>query len=112
MGARCEVKTISWSLLNLVDFRDGRGTERYPNGDQFIGHWKQGLKHGFGSHLFISKNRRLDGVWRDNSLIGGTYASLTDAKELSDTLTNELPYLELQNPGEVVSQIKASENLF
>lgn len=49
---------------------------------------------------------RLDGVWKDGNLSGGTYMSLADANEVSDTSTTKLPYLELQDPEDVISNIK------
>lgn len=49
---------------------------------------------------------RLDGVWKDDNLTGGTYMSLADVSEVSDSSTTELPYLELQYPEDVISNIK------
>ncbi len=36
----------------MNDVKNGQGTYTYPNGDQYVGQWKDGKKHGRGVYKY------------------------------------------------------------
>lgn len=50
----------------------GQGVYIWRNGDRYIGVLQQGQANGQGVMLFAAKNCRVEGVWRNNSLVRST----------------------------------------
>jgi len=46
----------------------GQGIYIWRNGDRYIGLLQRGMANGRGVMLFMEKNCRIDGIWRDNQL--------------------------------------------
>lgn len=107
---------IIGARLLLWTVREGRGTERYPNGDVFVGHFEKDVKHGLGSYFFVRKGRRstdsrwlfvcmgvrLDCVWKEGRAEGGSYRNL----RMECGEASEIPVLELRDPRAVLSEIE------
>ena len=52
---------------------NGQGTFNLPNGDQYIGEWKDHKRHGQGTYNYLDGNQYI-GEWKDNTKHGkGTY---------------------------------------
>jgi hypothetical protein len=45
------------------DYRHGRGYERYPNGNIYIGEFQIGKAHGKGKYEWRDSNEIYDGEW-------------------------------------------------
>ena len=47
---------------------NGTGTMVWPNGDQYVGEWKEGNKHGQGKYTYPDGTKK-EGVWKDNKFM-------------------------------------------
>ena len=45
---------------------EGQGTYTWPNGDKYVGGWKEGKKHGQGT-LFFDDGSKAVGEFREDS---------------------------------------------
>jgi len=54
------------------DCVNGYGTMVTTTGQKFIGHFKDGLRHGKGVFI-LPGGRKLEGTWQDNEIVEGTY---------------------------------------
>ena len=54
------------------DCVNGYGTLVTSTGQKFIGHFKDGMRHGDGVFL-LPGGRKLEGTWQDNEIVEGTY---------------------------------------
>ena len=43
----------------------GQGSYEWPNGDNYLGGYKQGLRNGFGEMIYNAKEERYKGYWLD-----------------------------------------------
>ena len=43
----------------------GRGSYKWPNGDNYIGEYHNGLRNGYGEMIYHSKNEHYKGRWQD-----------------------------------------------
>lgn len=48
---------------------DGQGTILYPNGEKYVGEWKNGKYHGKGSYIYPD-GRQIIGQWENDDFIG------------------------------------------
>jgi len=61
------------------DFRSGKGTYTYANGDTYEGQWSNNLRHGNGTYTYAASGVRYDGSWvngrreGDGELVYGNY---------------------------------------
>jgi hypothetical protein len=54
---------------------NGQGTQTFPNGDKYVGEWKDNKRHGKGTYTWSSGHTYV-GEWKDNKRHGqGTYTS-------------------------------------
>lgn len=60
-GLLCAALT---SVLFVCPCRHGPGSMMYGSGDVFEGMWAHDQKHGPGSYFYMSRGKRLDGVWQ------------------------------------------------
>ena len=44
----------------------GRGSYKWPNGDNYIGEYHNGLRNGYGEMIYHSKNEHYKGRWQDS----------------------------------------------
>ena len=44
---------------------NGQGSYQWPNGDNYLGGYKQGLRNGFGEMIYNAKEERYKGYWLD-----------------------------------------------
>lgn len=75
--AQTPVSTTSTSTSNCDwgDCDNGYGKKTYDNGD-YIGFWKGGLKHGYGSYYWTASEGQYIGRWTDDKMAGyGVYIS-------------------------------------
>lgn len=54
------------------DLKHGQGAFTFPDGDQYVGEWKDDLKHGQGTYTFANGAQYI-GAWRDDSFWEGVY---------------------------------------
>ena len=54
------------------DCVNGYGTLVTSTGQKFIGHFKDGMRHGKGVFI-LPGDRKLEGTWQDNEIVEGTY---------------------------------------
>ena len=72
----------------------------YGNGDVFEGMWANDKKHGPGSFFYMSRGKRLDGVWHEDVVRAGTYGEIhAPAPGAQGTL----PPIELKDPEGVLA---------
>ncbi|CAD7703835.1 unnamed protein product [Ostreobium quekettii] len=83
------------------NLKHGRGTMTYENGDIYEGYWRGDKKSGHGTYYFMSKGKRLDGVWDDDSLKAGTY---NEMQPKPPSTPGALPSLELKFPKQVLAK--------
>lgn len=57
--------------------KEGKGFQRFPNGDTYTGHWDNGQRHGMGVYIKAGGHWKHEGHWHCN-LRHGT-GTLTDA---------------------------------
>lgn len=43
----------------------GRGSYHWPNGDNYLGEYHNGLRNGYGEMIYQSKNEKYAGRWQD-----------------------------------------------
>ena len=43
----------------------GRGSYKWPNGDNYFGEYHEGLRNGYGEMIYQSKNEKYAGRWQD-----------------------------------------------
>ena len=59
------------------DCNNGQGTYRWESGDEYVGEWKDGKRHGLGTYTYASGEFAGDkyvGEWKDSNQHGqGTY---------------------------------------
>ncbi|MGD2099088.1 MAG: 2-isopropylmalate synthase [Desulfobacterales bacterium] len=56
------------------DCVNGYGTLLTTTGQKFIGHFKDGMRHGKGVFI-LPGGRKLEGTWQDNEIVEGTYTN-------------------------------------
>ena len=45
------------SFIRIQDLRNNKGIYHYPNGDKYVGEWKDDRFHGVGIYLFANGER-------------------------------------------------------
>ena len=56
------------------------GTYAYPNGNKYVGEWKDNKMHGQGTYTFVSGDKYV-GEWKDGKMHGqGTYTFANGTK--------------------------------
>ena len=58
-------------LFLREEYGDGQGTYIYPNGEKYVGDWKNGKYHGHGTYTW-SDGRKYFGEWKDGKPWNGT----------------------------------------
>ena len=60
-------------LFLREEYGDGQGTFTYPNGEKYVGDWKNGKYHGHGTFTYPDGNMYV-GEFKDDDMEGkGTY---------------------------------------
>jgi len=60
-------------LFLREEYGNGQGTYIYPNGEKYVGDWKNGKYHGHGTYSWSNGNKYV-GEWKGGNLNGqGTY---------------------------------------
>jgi len=60
--------------------KNGQGSHTYPNGDQYLGEWKNGLKNGKGTFTWTDGNK-YEGEWKDSKKNGQGTFTWTDGNK-------------------------------
>ena len=69
----------------------GLGSLTYPDGEKYVGEWKDGKKHGQGTDIFSSGNK-YEGEYKDGEKHGqGTY-TLTDGNRFEGEWKDGKPW--------------------
>jgi hypothetical protein len=71
-----------------------QGTYTYPNGDQYVGGWKDDKRHGQGIYTFASGSHKIVGEWNDGKRVidKSTYTkNQTSAKNQTSKSSNNSP---------------------
>lgn len=90
--------------------RDGNGKLVKENGDWFQGIYQEGLRNGAGELHIIKTERRLEGYWKQDNFIGGSYYDEpSDPKykkddDISGTVDGMIPVLELVDADAVLAE--------
>ena len=50
----CSVSLVSWSQCIRGDCFNGQGTYSWPNGQKYVGQWKDGKQNGQGTETLAS----------------------------------------------------------
>ena len=56
--------SISLSECIEGNCQNGQGTITTPDGDKYVGEWKNGLKHGQGTYIYAD-GRKYEGEWNN-----------------------------------------------
>jgi hypothetical protein len=85
---------VPTSLRNdVIQYRDikrhGRGSMVYPNGDKFIGQWKNNHKEGYGIYIEVRGNKYY-GSWRQSKKNGFGYLIYNDGTCFEGDFNNDI----------------------
>lgn len=90
--------------LAAASCRHGPGTMMYGNGDVFEGIWAFDKKHGPGTHFYMSRGKRFDGVWSEGVPKAGSYS---EVHAPPPGTAGSLPPCELRAPDAVLANAAA-----
>ena len=63
-------------LFLREEYGNGQGTYIYPNGEKYVGDWKNGKYHGQGTYTW-SDGRKYVGEWKDGETKRSWYCHST-----------------------------------
>ena len=77
-------------LFLREEYGDGQGTYIYPNGEKYVGDWKNGKYHGHGTFIYPDGNMYV-GEFKDGLKNGhGTFTSLDGDKYEGEWVNGKL----------------------
>lgn len=68
--------------LNSAGCRHGMGKLYYSNGDIYTGEWKEGQRHGEGSHVYALTMKKYEGQWSGDVWCGRGTLTRADGSTL------------------------------
>ena len=76
--------------LNEDGLYHGKGVITYPNGDKYVGEWKDGLRNGQGTIFFNEGNTKYVGEWKDDKFnVQGTITFVDGSKYVGEYKDNK-----------------------
>lgn len=92
------------------DLRHGKGKLIKANGDWFYGEYVDDKRNGYGELHIVATQRRLEGLWKDDEFVGGSYydepevPKYVQETDVSGTTDGMIPTLEIVNPDAILQK--------
>jgi len=68
--------------------KQGHETYIYPNGDKYVGEWKDGKRHGYGTVTYVD-GEKFEGEWKDGIANGQGIYTFTNGEKFEGELIHK-----------------------